>query len=595
MLPLNFFIRHLPDTPKRLPFVALHKMSQPATILCPLCNDKVDKLLYRYHLDNERQVIQRIKEQNPEWWELDGACSRCVDYYHTELVMQQRILPEVGPHFPVKSADDFIIIPTGLRLNADPRFAGKGITICFIDSGFYPHPDLITHKNRIKAIIDIAKHNEFSVYEDCSQVPSQGGDLGKATSLWHGTMTSVVCAGDGYLSKGLYKGIACEAELVLLKVSDASSSGGEATQTVISDASIIKALRWVLDHHRAYGIRIVNISLGADDAGSYEQSEVDRLAEQLIEQGIIIVAAVGNDEYGVVKAPANAPNVIAVGGMDDDNKLDDQFGKLYHSSYGKTADELMKPELIAHAIWIAAPILPATKEQQEASLLYQLLNTANDELPAALNKVKDHLSIDGSLVQTGDAILIREHILHLIQQCKYISPHYMHVDGTSFAAPVVSAVVAQLLEINPALTPAMVRSVLFGTAKRLPNFSAERQGFGTVQPRQAVLKVLNRQIIDAPASSPCINNLQRTIGFYMQHDYAAQVSLAGSFNQWDKDALLLEPGRNGVWKIEIPMLPAGRYTYKFFVDDHSWTEDINNPYREPDGFSGFNSILIIEN
>ena len=68
--------------------------------------------------------------------------------------MQQRILPEIGPHFPIRSADDFVILPTGLRLDADQRFTGKGVTICFIDSGFYPHPDLTAHKNRIKIIVD---------------------------------------------------------------------------------------------------------------------------------------------------------------------------------------------------------------------------------------------------------------------------------------------------------------------------------------------------------------------------------------------------------------------------------------------------------
>jgi len=31
-------------------------------------------------------------------------------------------------------------------------------------------------------------------------------------------MTTVVCAGDGYLSKSLYKGVASDAELVLIKV-----------------------------------------------------------------------------------------------------------------------------------------------------------------------------------------------------------------------------------------------------------------------------------------------------------------------------------------------------------------------------------------
>ena len=121
-------------------------MTQPATIICPLCNDTVEKLLYRYHFENERQVIKRIREQNPAWSQQDGACSRCMDYYHTELVMQRRMLPEIGPHFPVKSVDDFIILPTGLRLDSDPRFTGKGVTICFIDSGFYVHHDLTVYK-----------------------------------------------------------------------------------------------------------------------------------------------------------------------------------------------------------------------------------------------------------------------------------------------------------------------------------------------------------------------------------------------------------------------------------------------------------------
>jgi len=45
----------------------------------------------------------------------------------------------------------------------------------------------------------------------------------------------------------------------------------------------------------------------------------------------------------------------------------------YHSSYGKTADELMKRELVAQPIWIAAPILPFTKEHQDTKTLYHLL------------------------------------------------------------------------------------------------------------------------------------------------------------------------------------------------------------------------------
>jgi len=141
----------------------------------------------------------------------------------------------------------------------------------------------------------------------------------------------------------------------------------------------------------------------------------------------------------------------------------------------------------------------------------------------------------------------------------------------------------------------MIREILFSTAKRIEHLPAERQGFGLVRPRNATLKVLKREIIISPGESPRINGNNKTIEFYVQHDCATQVSLAGTFNSWAQDTLLLEPGKNGVWKIEIPLLPAGRYYYKFFINEKVWLEDVNNPYREPDGFNGFNSILTINN
>ena len=544
-------------------------------ILCPLCNDAVDKLLYRFHIDTERQVIEKIRQHNPEWAEQDGVCSRCVDYYHTELVIQHRILPEIGPHFPVRSADDFVILPTGLRLDADARFTGKGITICFIDSGFYLHPDLVEYSNRIKKIVDITNPKRTRKYFAQPHPES-----------WHGTMTSVVCAGDGYSSSGLYKGIASDAELVLLKVQNEAGK--------ITTENIVKALQWVLDNHKKYGIRIINMSLGDDEAISYRQSETDKLAEQLVEKGLVVVAAAGNDESATIKPPANSPHVIAVGGIDDENKLE-EVNKLYHSSYGKTIDELMKPELVAHAIWIAAPILPGTNEQQEAEALYHLLQVPNDKLKSELSKRFVQTQLDESIFGENDVTVIQESVINRTRTCKYISPHYMHVDGTSFAAPIVSSVIAQMLEVNPLLTPSMIREVLFSSAKRINSFAAERQGFGVIQPRKTILKILKRGIVMKTHASPYINDRQKTIEFYVQHDCASQISLAGSFNYWAQDVLLMEPGKNGLWKIKIPMLPAGKYQYKFFVDHKMWLEDIDNPYREPDGFHGFNSILVIEN
>lgn len=485
------------------------------------------------------------------------------------------MLPEIGPHFPVKSADDFVILPTGLRLDADPRFTGKGITICFIDSGFYTHPDLVNYKKRIKIIVDIANPKNKIKYFSKPNPES-----------WHGTMTSVVCAGDGYLSNGLYKGIASDSELVLLKVQDDAGK--------IRTENICKALEWVLKNHKKYDIKIVNMSIGDDEPVSYQESKVDLLSEQLIALGIVVVAAVGNDEHGSIKPPANSLRVIAVGGVDDENNFEIPARKLYHSAFGETVDGLMKPELLAHAIWIAAPILPGTKEQRESKFLHELLQVPDENLHKELIKTYAHTELDRWIIDNNDVTYMRDVLRKRIQTCKYISPDYMHVDGTSFAAPIVSSIIAQLLEADPTLTPAVIREVLFSMANRIEGLPVERQGYGIVQPRKSLIKILKREVIMKNAVSPHINPRKKTIEFYIHNNCAQQISLAGSFNHWAQDVLLLEPGKNGLWKIEIPLLPVGKYQYKFFLDDKMWMEDVDNPYREPDGHSGFNSVLFIE-
>ena len=547
-------------------------------IICPLCKDTVSKLVYRFHFESERIIIEKIKEEFPAWTVKDGACSRCVDFFNAEIVMKRQVLPAIGPHFSIKTMDDFIVIPTGLRLNTDPRFTGKGVTICFIDSGFYPHPDLVMNRCRIKKYIDISKPG----------VDSNPSAVNENTDAsWHGTMTSVVCAGDGYLSNGLYKGIACDAELVLIKVQN--------NEGRIPTGNICKALQWVLQNHVEYNIRIVNMSISDDEVTSYKKSEVDQLAEQLIEKGIIIVAAAGNDENDAIKPPANSLNVIAVGGIDDENMLEKPVSKLYHSTYGTTEDGLMKPELVAQAIWIAAPILPGTKEQGESEVLHYLLKQDDENFTKELHILFSKTQLDAAVLETGDISYLKQTIRKRIRNCKYISPCYMHVDGTSFAAPLVTSVIAQLLEINPVLTPSQIRTIFFSTANRIEGVTAERQGFGYIQPRKAILKVLKKEVFSKTVSSPHVNHQRNIIEFYAQSDGASQISLAGSFNEWAQDVLLMEPGVNGLWKIEMPILSPGLYQYKFIVDEKIWMEDVENPYREPDGFFGFNSILKIEN
>ncbi|HLK29405.1 MAG TPA: isoamylase early set domain-containing protein [Puia sp.] len=93
--------------------------------------------------------------------------------------------------------------------------------------------------------------------------------------------------------------------------------------------------------------------------------------------------------------------------------------------------------------------------------------------------------------------------------------------------------------------------------------------------------------------SPYLNKRKKTIEFHIELGAAQHISLAGTFNHWAKDELEMKCEKDGSWKIEIPMLPRGKYHYKFLIDDKMWMEDIENQLREPDGVTGWNSVLTV--
>jgi serine protease AprX len=186
-----------------------------------------------------------------------------------------------------------------------------------------------------------------------------------------------------------------------------------------------------------------------------------------------------------VLPPASSPSSIAVGGLDDRNSLDRARRGMYRSSYGPTFDGLQKPEVIAPGIWIPAPILPHTPTAAEAELYATLDRAADEELRPLIEK---HRGVDRDLDDARDlpTYLLRQLVSVKLHEADVISEHYKFVDGTSFAAPVVSSTVACMIEANPALTPQQVKRILIDTAERLPNVEIDRQGWGVVAPRRAV-------------------------------------------------------------------------------------------------------------
>src|SRR6185503_9455793 len=327
----------------------------------------------------------------------------------------------------------FGVIPTPVRLNTNPEYTGKGVTLAFLDSGFYPHPDLVTPVNRVVAHKDLTgdRLGMFST------------DSGESWQ-WHGTQTSVAAAGNGQLSNGVYRGLAHESELVLVKVSERGR---------ITEENIARGIQWIIENRERYNIRVLNISLGGDNDVPCSQSVVDQAAEEAISHGIAVVAAAGNSgaegQHSI--PPANSPSVITVGGYTDHNRLDGSELDLYHSNFGVTADGTVKPEIVAPAMWVAAPILPGTRFYKRAEALSRLAAAVDYELRDLARELEEAAELP-ERVATSDATGIRAYVEAALQQHKIVAAHYQHVDGTSFAAPIVASIAAQMIEANPTLT-----------------------------------------------------------------------------------------------------------------------------------------------
>jgi serine protease AprX len=244
----------------------------------------------------------------------------------------------------------------------------------------------------------------------------------------------------------------------------------------------------VIENRRKHNIRIVNISAGGDFEQSYLHNSLCQTVERAVREGLIVVCAVGNAGMAPghpVLPPACSPAAISVGGLDDQNSLDRARRGMYRSSYGPTIDGLQKPEVIAPGIWVAAPILPHTPTAEEAHV-YSELDAAPDEELRAL--IESHTGVDKDLDEAKElpVPLLRQLITIKLHEGNVINQFYKYVDGTSFAAPIVSSSIACMLEANPALNPQQVKRILIDTSERVQSVEVERQGWGVVVPGRAV-------------------------------------------------------------------------------------------------------------
>ncbi|MBK5257927.1 MAG: S8 family serine peptidase, partial [Vicinamibacteria bacterium] len=256
----------------------------------------------------------------------------------------------------------------------------------------------------------------------------------------------------------------------------------------VAHSDIRKGFDWILKHHRKHNIRIVNVSVGGDYEATYLDDPICECVEAATRAGILVCSAVGNAGYAKthpVLPPASSPSALSVGGFNDRNRLSRIGVEAYQSSYGPTIDGLQKPELVAPSIWLAAPLLPGTTTAQQAGLFSLLMQTEDSRLSLVL---AENPGIDETLDSACRLApqLIRQLVSMKVRDQNVISESYKHVDGTSFASPIVASIAAQMIEACPSLRPLEIKAILTRTARRVSELKPEQQGFGVVDPRAAL-------------------------------------------------------------------------------------------------------------
>jgi len=319
-----------------------------------------------------------------------------------------------------------------IAVRRDLGYDGTGVGVAIIDSGAAAaHDDLLGSNGApvIDRFVDFV-NGQASPYDDYG----------------HGTHVAGIIAGNGHDSDGARSGIAPGVRLTVLKVLDNRGNGH------ISD--VIAALDYVVAHKDELNIRVVNLSIATGVYESYTTDPLTVAAENVVHDGIVVVAAAGNNgrgpngriRHGGITAPGNAPSVLTVGAsshMGTIDREDDTIASF--SSRGPAAiDYGAKPDLVAPGVGI------------------------------------ESLSAAGStLYSTRSRYLLPGTVATSYQP-------YLSLSGTSMAAPVVTGAVALVLQANPSLTPNAVKAILQYTAERHGGYDPLTEGAGFLNALGAV-------------------------------------------------------------------------------------------------------------
>ena len=220
---------------------------------------------------------------------------------------------------------------------------GEGISVCIVDSGIdLTHPDLSS--------LTLAGWSDF-INQESEPYDDNG----------HGTSMAGILVADGWM-----EGIATKVDLFIAKALDGANGQG-------SDEIVAQAIDWCVSQN----VNIISLSLGGAPGilpfNPFSGRDSGDAANDAINQGIVVVAAAGNDgganDDGDVAHPSSEQLVISVGGVNTDgnhwsgSSIGDNNGNIFPIILPRQ-DPNKKPEIVA-----PAELVPVINNQNSWSLV----------------------------------------------------------------------------------------------------------------------------------------------------------------------------------------------------------------------------------
>ncbi|MBN1390601.1 MAG: S8 family serine peptidase [Candidatus Thermoplasmatota archaeon] len=394
---------------------------------------------------------------------------------------------------------------------SDLGYTGNGIVVAVIDSGV----DNTVHESLRGKYVYGVDFTGTTIVQGLDPDDIDG----------HGTHVAGTVMGTGG-NQGIYQGTAPLAQLVDLRYARVQGDFTGAAD---------RALEWVLENHEEYDIRVVSCSWGSTVFTSGKDT-TSRLVDQLVEDGVVVVVAAGNDGGQGMPSPASADGALTVGALNDRSSIDRNDDTIeYYSNYGPRSsdgdsdriDEL-KPDIVAPGSDIHAP---------------------------KHNSIAD----------------------------------YVDMSGTSMATPHISGIAALMLEADPGLTPEAVKLILRDTAEQMLSPSRTdldtkynyRSGWGAVDAYGAVKRAED------------LMNFELSVPEQVQLNDATNIELTGPFTKTDHDTqgdqvmmevrspgdwgiptdVSVDPGSSGAtYRTQGPILLGTEWVSRAYIDYNTSTE-----------------------